>query len=86
MQNAKISKWGNSQGLRIPKAILSEIGITNLDDAEVSMTVEQGKLIIMKTKSESKIMSRFANFDYEKYLQGENRVADLGEPKGRELW
>ncbi|KRL53927.1 AbrB/MazE/SpoVT family DNA-binding domain-containing protein [Furfurilactobacillus rossiae] len=86
MQNAKISKWGNSQGIRIPKAILSEIGITNLDDAEVSMDVEQGKLVIMKTKSESKIMSRFANFDYEKYLQDENRVADLGEPKGRELW
>lgn len=39
---SKIVKIGNSRGIRIPRAVLEQAGLTE----EVEMTVEGGKLII----------------------------------------
>lgn len=86
MQVAKISKWGNSQGVRIPKDILRQIGIESNEDAKVNISVDDGKLIIEKSKEESKLMRRFENYDFNKYLNDNSRVADFGRPVGKELW
>lgn len=86
MQVVKISKWGNSQGVRISKDILRQIGIDDTEDSRVSMNVEDGKLVIQKASSASKIMQRFQNYDYNQYLNDSDRVDGLGQPVGRELW
>lgn len=41
---ARVAKWGNSLGLRIPKSLSQELGIE--EDGQVEMEVLQGKLII----------------------------------------
>lgn len=86
MQVIKISKWGNSQGIRIPKNILKQIGIENADDSTVSMNVDNGKLIIQKEEKESKLMKRFKDYDFNEYLNDKDRVANKGNSVGRELW
>lgn len=86
MQVVKISKWGNSQGVRISKDILRQIGIDEPDESKVSMNVEDGKLVIQKATQTSKIMQRFQNYDYNEYLNDPDRVDNLGQPVGRELW
>ena len=40
----KIQKWGNSQGLRFPKAVLEDAQIKVGD--EVSVSVRDGKIIV----------------------------------------
>ncbi len=41
---AKISKWGNSQGLRVPKDIMESLQLHIGDN--VNITIEDGKAII----------------------------------------
>ena len=41
---AKVLKWGNSQGLRLTKALLNEAGIHVGDDVNVS--VQRGRIVV----------------------------------------
>ena len=41
---AKISKWGNSQGLRMPKDIMESLHLQVGDD--LNITIIEGKLIL----------------------------------------
>ena len=43
-----ISRWGNSNALRIPGALLEQLGIG--EASKVSLTVESGSLIITPVK------------------------------------
>ena len=51
---ATIQKWGNSCGIRIPKAILEEALMGQND--EVNIITEENKLIIVKAKKRGHIM------------------------------
>ena len=41
---SRVQKWGNSLGLRIPKAFVLEAGLA--PGTEVSLTVQDGRLVI----------------------------------------
>lgn len=47
---AKISRWGNSQGLRVPKDIMEVLHLHIGDDVDIS--IEEGKVIIKPIKKE----------------------------------
>lgn len=49
--NTTVQKWGNSQGIRIPKYILEEVGL-NIDD-EVKLQKIDNKLVIEKVEKNS---------------------------------
>lgn len=80
--NITIKKWGNSQGVRLPKNILEAINWREND--QLNIKVEDGKIVIEKPiKIERKsIKELFANFD------GEYTPADInwGSPVGKEIW
>ncbi|MGB5687038.1 MAG: AbrB/MazE/SpoVT family DNA-binding domain-containing protein [Candidatus Electrothrix sp.] len=80
---SKVQKWGNSQGVRIPKKLLinSRIGVGE----EVAITAHDGKIIVEATR---KIRGRYDIKDLaakmpEKYRPNEE---DWGAPVGRENW
>lgn len=81
MISTTIQKWGNSQGIRIPKFILEQI---NLDaNSNVSITVKDDSIIIKKAAEKHKTLAeRFANYTGET-PSGEY---DWGEPQGEEIW
>ena len=77
---SRISKWGNSLAVRIPKALGSEIEL--LEGSEVELSIQNGSIIITPVSS---------NYHLEDLVQGitaENRHSetDWGEPKGAEVW
>ena len=78
----KISKWGNGQGIRIPKSVL-ELLKWKKDD-ELEMIVEGENLKVKKFEKEKRktIKELFANYD-ENY---EKQEIDWGEPQGKEIW
>ena len=47
---AKISKWGNSQGLRVPKDVMEQLHLNIGDDVELK--IENNKVIIEPVKKE----------------------------------
>lgn len=78
-----IVKWGNSQGIRLPKHLLESANLTDNDIVEV--TAQNGRIIIKKVhvkKQHKTIQERFADFD------GEYEPIDIdwGEPVGKEIW
>ena len=46
-----IQKWGNSQGVRIPKILLDSINWS--ENEEVSINIEEDKLVIEKAKTQN---------------------------------
>lgn len=75
-----IQKWGNSQGVRLPKFILEAANFA--DDEEITITAENDKIIISKAEKEIDIEELFANYDGD-YKPTE---IDWGEPVGKEIW
>ena len=74
----KLTKWGNSFGLRIPKVFLAELGIKSGE--EVELRVADKKMIIAKPRPSLSDLIRS--------ITPENRhdAPDWGEPVGKELW
>lgn len=78
-----IQKWGNSQGIRIPKYLLDAVKMTMND--EITIRAECDMLIIEKAKptgTHKTIKELFADYD-EKYFPQE---IDWGEQAGKEEW
>ena len=77
-----IQRWGNSQGIRIPKHMLDDLSWS--DNETVDITIENGKIVIERTSPSQKknIVELFEGFNG-KYDAEE---FDWGEPSGREVW
>ena len=76
-----IQKWGNSQGVRIPKIILDTVNWA--EDEQIMIVVDNGKIVMEKAKTKWKnIKELFENYKGEY----EPTEIDWGEPKGEEIW
>ena len=80
---AKIQKWGNSQGLRLTKNLLTDAQIGVGDEVDIS--VKDGIMIVTPAK---KIRGKYSLKDLveripENYQTGE---VDWGESVGKEVW
>lgn len=79
--NITLQKWGNSQGIRIPKYILDSIKWKLNEELEIYF--EDGKIIIEKQENHKKnINELFAKYD-EEYIETD---VYWGVPVGEELW
>lgn len=77
----KLSKWGNSQGLRISRSILDVLNWK--DDDSLDLKIEDNKLIIENQSSdEISIEDLFKDF------KGQYVKEDIywGERVGKEVW
>lgn len=80
---SKIQKWGNSQGIRIPKALLTDAQI-NVGD-EVNIAVKDGALVVTPAQRNRRkynlkdLVARIPD-DYQV------KETDWGEPVGNEVW
>jgi antitoxin MazE len=79
----KVQKWGNSQGLRLSKELLSDVEI-DVGDA-VDVTVHDGSLVITPARRVrggldlAQLVGRIpAGYEPEEF--------DWGPPVGREVW
>jgi antitoxin MazE len=78
---AKIAQWGNSTGIRIPKALVEVVGLSANDIVEI--TAENEALIIKPLREHVTLEKLFHNFE-----QNAPDAYDWGEldaPAGKEL-
>ena len=76
----KISTWGNSLGVRLPQAILEELGLD--DGAIVNVVVDNQKIVLSPIKEA---------YDLEELLKNatpdmQHEELDWGESLGDEAW
>lgn len=87
-----VKKWGNSQGIRLPKYVLKAIGVTDAN-TELDLTINNNKEIVLeKSKKPLTIDKLFEGFDYEKYWAdwdkehpNQSKEVDFGKSIGKEL-
>ena len=77
----RIQKWGNSLALRIPKSFAVEAGIR--EDAPVSLSLVQGKLVIQPLPEEALTLEELLRGVTDENLHGE---WDTGPAVGKEIW
>ena len=78
---AQVKSWGNSQGIRLPKDLLEEIGV-RLNDF-LNIEIQGENIILSKTFKHKTLEERTAEFSgkigpYEEF--------EWGDPMGREQW
>lgn len=78
---AQVKEWGNSQGIRIPKEILRDAGISINETLDV--TVSNGVIMLAKRFNHKTLEERAAEYGGQLNLDGEY---DWGESVGREVW
>ena len=79
----RIQKWGNSQGLRLPKAILRDAQVSTGDEVKVSL---QGRSIILEPVDRPR-----RKYDLKKLVakmpkRYKPNELDWGNPLGKEVW
>ena len=79
---ATLQKWGNSNGIRIPKALLDELQWKDGDSLEIS--TENGNLLVksIRPRKRKTIEELFAHYDGNYKPQ----EVDWGQPVGEEVW
>ena len=77
-----IQKWGNSQGIRIPKAFLDALGMMENDLVELSRVNDNIVITKVKTEKELTLDDIFADYDGEHAAE----KFDWGAPAGKEVW
>lgn len=78
---ATIQKWGNSQGIRLPKSLLASIGLNEQDKVELVQGTDS--ITIRKiTKKHRTLEERMAGFTG----AYEFDESDWGSPVGGEVW
>lgn len=89
---AKIQKWGNSQGVRLSKTMLDEIGLSCNDEVEITRVgniIQISKPVQHKTLEER--LEGFYGMPLKKIVSSgianDNDVEiDWGAPVGEEVW
>lgn len=77
---ARVQKWGNSLGLRIPKPFAEETRLE--ENGEVEITVRGGKLVVEAIEPDFTLKALLDQ------VTPENRHAevDMGKRVGKEVW
>ena len=78
---ARIQKWGNSLGVRIPKNVAHDARIH--EGSSVELSVEEGRLIIAPRKERKYTLKELVDKITPENMHGET---DWGPPVGKEAW
>lgn len=93
MNTVELKQWGNSLAVRLPKAVLSKAGVSELPTKFEIIVNEQNEIILKKQKEPKDLKELFKGFDYKKYWadwkkenSDKSKEEDWGEPVGREVF
>ena len=79
---AKIQKWGDEQGIKIPKSLLKNSQIQTKE--EINIYAEKGKIVITPIKANKKYnIKDLVSKMPQNYKPKEE---DWGHPIGKEIW
>ena len=80
MMKVSVNKWGNSKGIRLPKAVTEALDIEENDSLNIE--IKDGAVVLSKQKKEITIEEMFKDY------KGGSFQAEIQEfePKGNEKW
>ena len=86
--NAVVKKWGNSQGIRLPKTVLDMLEISEGDTMQLFVDNDDRSIILKLNRQKLKLEERLEMY-YGKPLEDippmTVKEVDWGSPRGNEL-
>ena len=84
-----IRRWGNSQGIRLSKEILSQMNLK--EDDTIGISIYDGKMIIEKINKPKYLnlqerLETFYKRPIEEIYVESTQEVDVGAPIGNEIW
>ena len=84
-----IRKWGNSQGIRLSKEVLSQMNLK--EDDTVGINIYDGKMTIEKINKPKYLnlqerLEAFYNKPIDEIYVESTQEVDVGNPVGNEIW
>lgn len=84
-----IRRWGNSQGIRLPKELLSQMKLKEND--AVNINVYDGKMTVEKVDDQKYIslkerLEMFYDKPIDEIYVTSTEEIDVGDPVGDEIW
>lgn len=76
----QVAKWGNSLGVRIPKAYAEEVGL--FEGATVEVKRSGRKLVVMPTQPEYELSELVSAIT----PKNRHQETNWGKPVGKETW
>ena len=86
---ATVQKWGNSQGLRIPKPLLEALSIRENDRVELTQAgdaITLRKAVSAPHKTLEERLTAFYGVPVEQIPRSDDPELDWGKPEGSEVW
>ena len=85
----KLTKWGNSFGIRLPKAIIDDLNIK--ENETLSIETKNNQIILKKNNYDEIVIKDVAEKYYGKSFSKlknvlSNEEMDWGAPQGEEAW
>lgn len=74
----RLSKWGNSLGLRIPKSVTTQLGL--VEGAQLEITTEDNRIVISRPRPSYRIADLVADLTHSNLSE----AFDWGPDEGRE--
>jgi len=87
MPKTALKKWGNGQGVLIPKATVEESGLALGDVLSIAVSTE-GSIVLMPEEKRFRRRKKVTIAELFKGYSGEHQAAELdwGTPQGKEMW
>lgn len=77
---SRIKKWGNSLGIRLPKAVVAQLHLA--DNSEVEMRIKENRIIITSAAPEYTLKGLVDKVSRKNI----HEVAATGSPAGQDIW
>lgn len=78
---ARVQKWGNSLGIRIPKVLAQEVALET--DSEVDLSTQDGTIVISPVMQKTVSLRRLLSKVTDENIHGE---ISTGKVEGKEAW
>ena len=87
LMTTTLQKWGNSQGIRVPKTLLSALGIENGAELEMQITPKKDAFIVKLAKPARSIRGRHRIEDLVAAMPKNYNAQELDwGVQGKEVW
>lgn len=87
--NVMVKKWGNSQGIRLPKTVLDLLDISEGDTMKLYVDNESQSIILKRNRQKNRLkerLERFYNRPIDEISLEKSQEVDWGVPQGKEAW
>lgn len=82
-----LQKWGNSQGIRLPKPIIDQLQFRSGIELELTVSIDTGTLVISQAKPNRKVRGRHRIEDLVAAMPKSARTKEFPwDSAGKEVW